>query len=70
MDFTGRVVSLKGSCIFVLVMCVCELNNGLATSCSVAGYLQSITEAYSVLISNIFFVCSVTRCCLYIFINS
>lgn len=55
MDFTGRVVCFRGGWIFVLLMCVCERNNVLATSCSVAGDLQSITEAYSMLTSNIFF---------------
>lgn len=54
MDFTGRVVCFRGSWVFVLLLCVCERNNILATSYSVAGDLQSITEAYSMLISNIF----------------
>lgn len=36
-------------------MCVHERNNVLATSCCVPGDLQSMTEAYSMLVSNIFF---------------
>lgn len=46
-------------------MCVHERNNVLATSCSVPGDLQSITEAYSMLVSNIF----LRQCYQVLFIN-